>query len=171
MPTTTTAPATAGQKAKEAVKDALRLAALQIAISEIGKQEEPHGSNWGPAVKGYLNSVGINFPASWCMAFVYWCFVKAATKLKIGNSAIKTGGVMYAWNNAAKEIKSSTPSIGSVFIMDFGKGLGHTGIVEKFDDKFIYTIEGNTNDTGSREGIEVCRRKRARNTIKGYLNY
>lgn len=149
----------------------LKEQALQQAITQIDKQEIPRGSNWGPDVKAYLNSVGINFPASWCMAFVYWCFKTAAIELNITNTAIKTGGVLAAWNKASKTSKASIPSIGSVFIMDFGKGLGHTGIVEKFDDEFIYTIEGNTNDTGSREGYEVCRRKRARKTIKGYINY
>jgi len=38
----------------------------------------------------------------------------------------------------------------------------HTGIVVRFDDETIETIEGNTNDTGSREGFEVVRR------IRGY---
>ncbi len=44
-------------------------------------------------------------------------------------------------------------------------------IVERVEDKFIYTIEGNTNDTGSREGYEVCRRVRAVNMVLGYLRY
>jgi len=145
--------------------------ALQIAISQIGKEENPRGSNWGEPVRSYLISVGINFPASWCMAFVYWCFGKAAKELGVANPAVKTGGVLFAWNNAQIKCKAKVPSIGSVFIMDFGKGLGHTGIVEKFDATHIYTIEGNTNDTGSREGYEVCRRKRLRTSIKGYLNY
>mgnify|MGYP000213922415 CR=1 FL=1 len=145
--------------------------ALEIAISQIGQDEKPHGSNWGLPVKNYLQSVGINFPASWCMAFIYWCFSEASKQLKVTNAAIKTGGVLAAWNKAEKTKKSSTPSIGSVFIMDFGHGLGHTGIVKSFDDKFIYTIEGNTNDTGSREGIEVCNKKRLRTSIKGYINY
>jgi hypothetical protein len=145
--------------------------ALEIAITQIGKQENPLGSNWGEPVQSYLRSVGIGFPASWCMAFIYWCFKNASIVLDIQNNAIKTGGVLKAWNDSPKIIKSNVPSIGSVFIMDFGKGLGHTGIVEKFDSVNIYTIEGNTNDTGSREGIEVCRKTRKRNTIKGYLNY
>lgn len=145
--------------------------ALKIAISQIGQDEKPHGSNWGEPVKSYLKSVGINFPASWCMAFVYWCYQMAATKLNVKNNAIKTGGVLFAWNNSSDAIKSFAPKIGSVFIMEFGHGLGHTGIVENYDDNFIYTVEGNTNDTGSREGIEVCRRKRSRKSIKGYLNY
>ncbi|WP_281322006.1 CHAP domain-containing protein [Flavobacterium aestivum] len=144
---------------------------LEIAITQIGKQENPLGSNWGEPVKNYLESVGIGFPASWCMAFVFWCSKKAAEALVVKNTAIKTGGVLKAWNDAPKEMKALVPSIGSVFIMDFGKGLGHTGIVEKFDAANIYTIEGNTNDTGSREGIEVCRKTRKRSVIKGYLNY
>lgn len=144
--------------------------ALEIAISQIGQEERPRGSNWGEPVKTYLKSVGVGFPASWCMGFIYWCFNEAARQLNITNTAIKTGGVLAAWNKGV-QFRSTTPIIGSVFIMDCGKGLGHTGIVETFDNEFIYTIEGNTNDTGSREGYEVCRRKRARKAIKGYLNY
>lgn len=145
--------------------------ALEIAISQIGQKEKPLGSNWGQPVKIYLASVGIGFPASWCMAFVFWCFKKASEDLQVKNTAIKTGGVLKAWKDASKEIKKTIPEIGSVFIMDFGKGLGHTGIVERFDETYIYTIEGNTNDTGSREGIKVCRKKRKRSAIKGYLKF
>mgnify|MGYP003424968801 CR=1 FL=1 len=145
--------------------------ALQIAITQIGQDEKPHGSNWGEPVKSYLASVGLNFAASWCMAFLYWCFTKAAMSLKVVNTAIKSGGVLHVWNTSPKEYRAAKPSVGSIFIMSFGNGLGHTGIVEKFDANFIYTIEGNTNDTGNREGIEVCRKKRARNSIKGYLNF
>lgn len=149
----------------------LSIKAVKIAVSQIGKQENPPGSNWGEPVKTYLSSVGINFAAPWCMAFVYWCYREAAKSLEVSNTAIKTGSVLHAWNKAAPPIKTSVPKIGSVFIMDFGKGKGHTGLVEHFDNEFIYTIEGNTNDAGSREGIKVLRKKRLRTTIKGYLNY
>jgi hypothetical protein len=145
--------------------------ALEVAISQIGQQEKPLGSNWGQPVQSYLASVGIGFPASWCMAFVFWCFKRASEEMKVTNTAVKTGGVLKAWTEAPKECKSLVPIIGSVFIMDYGRGLGHTGIVEKFDAVNVYTIEGNTNDTGSREGIEVCRKVRKRSAIKGYLNY
>lgn len=144
--------------------------ALEIALTQIGKKENPLGSNWGEPVKTYLKSVKIGFPASWCMAFIYWCFEKAALELNLPNTAIRTGGVLAAWN-AAVAYRKTEPSIGAVFIMSFGGGLGHTGIVYKFDAKYIWTIEGNTNDTGSREGIEVCKKKRSRSSIKGYLAY
>jgi hypothetical protein len=37
----------------------------------------------------------------------------------------------------------------------------HIGIVESLEGEAMLTIEGNTNDQGSREGFEVCRRRRA----------
>lgn len=136
---------------------------LQIAITQLGQSENPKGSNWGEPVQTYLKSVGINFPASWCMAFVYWCYNQLPN-----NTLYKSGGVLNVWNNS-KEKRVTDPQPGDIFIMDFGKGLGHTGIVERADKDFIYTIEGNTNDDGSREGYEVARRKRPRSKIKGYI--
>lgn len=38
----------------------------------------------------------------------------------------------------------------------------HTGIVIRAEEEVFHTIEGNTNDEGSREGYEVCQR------IRGY---
>lgn len=146
-------------------------AALRVAISQLGQHEQPLGSNWGTPVRDYLASVNIDFPASWCAALIYWCFDKAADDLKTINPLIQTGGVLNHWNKADKKNRVSVPKPGDIFIIDFGKGLGHTGIVEKVDDNFIYTIDGNTNDSGSREGIEVCRKQRPRNKIKGYLRY
>ena len=145
----------------------LGLKALAIAKTQLGQQEKPLGSNWGVPVRDYLASVGITFPASWCMAFVYWCF----KQIEDAPPLIKTGGVLRAWNEADKKYRVTDPQPGDIFIMDFGKGLGHTGIVEKTDQTFIYTIEGNSNDSGSREGIEVTRKQRPKTKIKGYLRY
>jgi hypothetical protein len=148
---------------------ALGKLALSKASTQVGKCEKPLGSNWGKPVQDYLASVGINFPASWCMAFVYWCFQEVSNG---SNPLVKTGGVLHQWNKSDKKFRVvGEPQKGDIFIMDFGKGLGHTGIVEKVDQTFIYTIEGNTNDSGSREGIMVCRKQRPRTKIKGYLRF
>ena len=40
--------------------------------------------------------------------------------------------------------------LGMIFTMDFGGGAGHTGLVESVDGGRLVTIEGNTNDDGSR---------------------
>lgn len=139
---------------------------LEIAKTQLGKCENPKGSNWGEPVRTYLASVGIRFPASWCMAFVYWCYNQLPK-----NPMFRSGGVLHVWNNSVANRVKGEPRPGDVFIMDFGRGLGHTGIVESVEKDHINTIEGNTNDSGSREGYEVCRRRRPRNRIKGYLRY
>lgn len=139
---------------------------LQLAILELGKEEIPRGSNWGEHVEKYLAAVGIGFPASWCMAFVYWCVENSDIK----NNLIKTGGVLKQWYEVNPIYKSSSPRIGDIFIIDYGRGLGHTGFVENVVGDTIYTVEGNTNDTGSREGYEVCRRQRKISDCKGFIH-
>lgn len=141
---------------------------LEIAITQLGVQEIPKNSNAGPAVEKYLKSVGLGKGYAWCMAFMYWCTKEASTELGLLNPLFKTAGVL-AMYNKEKFLVVINPEPGDLFIMDFGKGQGHTGIVEKVEKNLIHTIEGNTNDEGSREGYEVCRRQRKPNTIKAYL--
>ena len=140
------------------------------AVTQIGVEEVPKGSNAGADVEKYLKSVGLGKGYSWCMAFVYWNVLQACAKLSMPNPLLKTGGVL-AQYNYPKSKRFTAPQAGDIFIMDFGKGTGHTGIVEYVLNDTIHTIEGNTNDSGSREGIEVCRRQRPKAKIKGYLRY
>lgn len=143
--------------------------ALQIAISQLGVEESPKGSNAGEAVEKYLKSVGLGKGYAWCMAFAYYCYKSASEKMNVLNPLYKTAGVLKQWNES-EEFRSDTPEPGCLFIMDYGKGLGHTGIVEKvLSGGRIQTIEGNTNDDGSREGYEVCRRTRKISSCKGFL--
>jgi hypothetical protein len=142
--------------------------ALKKAQSQIGVQEIPKNSNAGPAVEKFLKSVGLGKGYAWCMAFVYWSVKEATTELNLSNPLTKTAGVINMWNSEP-DLRVTTPQAGDIFIMDFGKGVGHTGFVEKVAGLIVYTIEGNTNDEGSREGYEVCRRTRKIAGIKGFL--
>lgn len=130
---------------------------LLIARSQLGVSEKPVGSNWGTDIKKYLNSVGIDSPNPWCMAFVYWCVNESCKEMKMENPLKKTGGVLDQWNNSLS-LQKDSPSKGDIFIMNFGKGKGHTGFVSNIVGDTIHTIEGNSNDEGSREGYEVCRK-------------
>ncbi len=157
---------------------------LEIANSQIGVVEKPPHSNRGPEVDAYLKSVGLNPSAGnypWCAAFVYWCFDKAAKEIGETNPAIKTAGVLDHWNRTkgtkipVAEATANPGKIkpGAIFIMDFGKGQGHTGIVESIGNGYITTIEGNTNNDNSREGYGVFKlTNRKINSIKkGFIIY
>ena len=61
---------------------------------------------------------------------------------------------------------------GAIFIVDHGGGKGHTGIVTKIVDGEIGTIEGNTNQRGSREGDGVYQKVRTIASINvGFVDY
>src|SRR5690606_29533417 len=129
------------------------------------------GSNAGEAVEKYLRSVGLGKGYAWCMAFAYYCYKEASKKLGVNNPLYKTAGVLMQWHKSIP-FRSSVPQPGCLFIMDHGGGKGHTGFVEKvLPGGKIQTIEGNTNDDGSREGYEVCRRVRNISSVKGFLIY
>ncbi len=139
---------------------------IEVAKSQIGVSEEPKGSNWGDQVKKYLAAVHIDFPAAWCAAFVVWCHDQAGI-----TDIPHTGGVLDLWNKSHADHAVTTPQPGDVFILDYGKGKGHTGLVESVSGEILNTIEGNTNDEGSREGYEVARRSRPVSSVKGFLRF
>ena len=160
--------------------------ALEVARTQIGVMEQPAGSNRGPEVDAYATCCGLN-PAgrfAWCATFVYWCFNEAAQKLNRRTPVVKTGGVLAHWNKAGQQgvtrittrNAANNPSLvkpGHIFIMDFGGGAGHTGFVEQVNGGKLITIEGNTNDGGSREGVGVFRRSQRKlvHINKGFIEY
>jgi CHAP domain/Putative peptidoglycan binding domain len=166
----------------------LSKAAIDFAGTQIGVRERPLGSNRGPEVDQYLRAVGLNPVGqsfAWCVAFTHFCYLKAAQSLGLENPHIKTAGVLDHWNQAGRKpgvlrITStravSDPGLvkpGSLFILDLGGGLGHSGMVVETVGGRLVTIEGNTNDNGSRNGIGVFRREaRKINQInKGFIDY
>jgi hypothetical protein len=154
--------------------------ALAKAISQIGVRERPVGSNKGPEVERYLASTGLGGGFFWCMAFVHFCFMEAAREMGVRNPFPKTAGCIDAWNKArdfriTKQKAIQNPSLvvpGSVFILDFGNGHGHTGIVRKSVGGALRTVEGNTNSDGSSNGIgvfELNRRSVMNSNLKGFI--
>jgi hypothetical protein len=163
-------------------QNALFKKVLEIASQEVGIMETPIGSNAGVRVEEYLASVDLGKGFAWCVAFLYFCFEKASQDLGVANPLVKTAGVLDLWARAkCKKIKTpdfvNNPSLikpGYIFIISTGGGFGHAGIVESVEGSFITTIEGNSNDDGSREGTGVFRRvnRRKMNSInRGFLDF
>lgn len=160
---------------------------LAVAASQVGVMEEPPGSNRGPQVDAYLRSAGLDPAAgsfAWCAAFVYWCFDQACQRLGRPNPAVKTAGVLNHWRGAGRkgvpllrhdEAMADPSRIrpGSLFVYSTGGGFGHIGLVEEVRPGRLVTIEGNTNDGGSREGIGVFRRdqRKIAHVNLGFIDY
>lgn len=140
-----------------------RLTLLDFARKEIGQKEIPEGSNWGGDIPKYLKSVGITFPAPWCMAYCYWVVDQYSQQEGIKNPLHKTGHVGTQYKKCPA-LRVKVPKPGDIFIMVFSDGSGHCGFVESVEGSRIYTIEGNSNTDGSPNGYEVCRKAHGRNT-------
>jgi hypothetical protein len=160
--------------------NALLTEAVRVAGTQVGIMESPEGSNSGPEVDAYLQSVGLGPGFYWCAAFVYWCFAKASVKLGRPNPVFKTAGCMNHWlKTKGKKIDASdaveNPLLlkpGQIFIINHGRGSGHTGILEKIEGGFLHTIEGNSNPAGSANGIGVFRLERKIAKInQGFIEY
>ena len=137
--------------------------AVQIALAENGIREEPEGSNRGPRVDQYNAASGAGNGALWCMSFVYWSFVQAAAQTGQPNPMPKTAYCPYLLSWAQERNKVvSTPQRGDIFLVkgqrDGKPSVIHTGIVTGGS---INTIEGNTNNDGSSNGIGVFTRTRS----------
>lgn len=140
---------------------ALLIAATQEAAYG-GKNLETVKANWGPIVKQYLKSVGINFPAPWCAAFVTWCYGKAYEAeyrvIRITDKELALARKWLTWRPVKEPARGL---LGGWVNKD---GTGHVFFITKVEKvgplTFVHTIEGNTNMEGSREGIGIFRRRR-----------
>ena len=138
-----------------------------IYLSEVGVRELT-GNNDGKRVEEYLAQTGHKAGAAWCAAFVSWCHNQAG--IKAANSAWSP-----AWFPDNKTIythgfiKNTTPCRADVFGQYFPqkRRIAHVGFIDDWDDDTSYciTVEGNTNDGGSREGDGVYRKRRLKNQI------
>lgn len=138
---------------------------LTIARAELGTKESPKNSNnvkyntwyYGRAVSG-------NYP--WCMAFVQWCLNQSGVAPVVRTASC--GALMRAAKKAGQWVTGGYQP-GDVVIYDFPGGVAtdHTGIIERFDGKYVTAIEGNTGTGNDSNGGEVMRRKRKLDVVVG----
>ena len=141
-----------GYSVKRHADDGADQRIVAAARKEIGTREGSLPNN-GDKVSAYLRYTGIRSPAKWCAAFVSYVFGQA------GYPAPKT-----AWSPdlfpAKRLVRQPRPGV--VLGIYFGslKRIAHCGIVEAVKGSWVFSIEGNTNLQGSREGDGVYRRMR-----------
>jgi hypothetical protein len=130
------------------------------------------GANAGPWVRSYMNGQeGINWP--WCAGFVQTIFDQALsfsgrryTDLMPATFSCDVLAQHALKHNRLFRNKTLPQTISSVqpgdlfLLVRSAYDWEHVGIIEKVSGNVLYTIEGNTNQAGSREGIAVLRRMR-----------
>ncbi len=132
---------------------------LELHPCEIG------GPNSGPWVRLYMKgNQGSTWP--WCAGFVSYILKQACATLKCASPiAYHFSCDLLAAQAISKRILLREKDLTDVKNIPLGSfylqrrtvnDWTHTGIVVEVHDEYLTTIEGNTNDDGSRDGYEVC---------------
>ena len=133
--------------------------------------------NSGPEIDAWLARVRSKPGAPWCAAFA-WCMLDdACAALALVNPLHPTAGVFTLFGAAKDQhVATATPGPGFIFGIDHGLDsnghhLGHCGIVCEVAPLHLVTVEGNTNEAGSREGNCVAlKTRRIAECTLGYLD-
>ncbi len=140
---------------------------VDIYLGEVGVREAT-GNNDGERVEEYLASVGFKKGAPWCAAFVSWVFIQAevpAIRSAWSPSWFPVSKTVYTRGSSNNKI----PESGDVFGLWFNnlKRIAHVGFVHQWQSStaHVITVEGNTNDAGSREGDGVYKKIRLKSQI------
>lgn len=129
--------------------------------SQIGVYELT-GHNDGQQVESYLSWVSLKKGNPWCAAFVSWCL----SGCKIPNPRSGYSPDWFKSKNLlfVRSVKPSQiiPLCGDVFGIYFPekKRIAHVGFIHQWGTKYTITVEGNTNEAGSRDGDGVYRKRR-----------
>lgn len=138
-------------------------AALELAIQELksGVWEEA-GENKGPRIQKYLTPLGFSEGAPWSAAFVSWCFAQAKPLPFTPSGSWKAIEDEFKGKGWLQEGKDYVPQPGDImFIAQPGSNNRHGGIVFRFENTTVETIEGNVSDRpGEATGSMVVAKNR-----------
>ena len=140
---------------------------IRVAKSQVGYHEGYSGGHWNNNQKYSAAVPGLEWSnyQAWCATFAAWCFQEAG--MPKGSYPVTASCALgVSWWKKQNRF-SEYPAIGAQVF--FGPGGGsHTGLVYAYDATYIYTVEGNTNSSGSAEGDGVYLKKRARHDTYVY---
>ncbi len=148
---------------------------MAYAADVLKVQEHPRGTNTGPEVDRILRSVGLDPGNAWC-ASNWGCYlidsgVPREALPELAGLVHGLDGSCADWAKKEGRI-AKAPERGMAGLIFHTERTGHLvtipGVLD--DGRHLRTIEGNSNDEGSREGYEICRRVRLISEIDMFID-
>lgn len=127
-----------------------------LAKAEVGYHEGRSGGHWNNIEKYAPQVPGLTWAQgeAWCATFNSWLDLKAGLKPNVDFPVTASCDAAGDWFKKAKRW-SVYPAVGAWVLFGTPSDLSHTGRVVAYDAENIWTVEGNTNTSGSREGDGV----------------
>jgi hypothetical protein len=134
-------------------------------MSQVGVKEVI-GKNDSKEIRAYLKVTGVSQPVPWCAAFVSYCLTSN------GISNPRSAWSPAYFTTAARLIdpakqKPERADTFGVYHKELGR-IAHIGFIHSWPSgDYFVSVEGNTNNNGSREGDGVyCKRRIKRNAYR-----
>lgn len=151
----------------------LRDEIIFIARQHLVQSPKELEQNKGPWVRAYMDGYE-GAPWAWCMGFAQTIIDQALSPENkftdimphtfscdvVGEYGLENKCLTRAADLKDSKKKSKISPADLFLVVKTSNDWVHTGIIERVGGDWIHTLEGNTNDEGSREGYEVCRRMR-----------
>lgn len=141
---------------------------IDVALSQVGYKEKASNSqlddkNANAGTNNYTKyarDIDTKYPDwyngkkngyDWCDVFIDWCFIQAygrenAQRLLCQPNKSLGAGCTYSYGYyKAKGQVGKSPKLGAQIFFGYKENdLDHTGLVIKYDDNYVWTVEGNT---------------------------
>ncbi len=146
--------------------ETLRGKLVAVATSQVGVREKT-GKNDGLEIRKYLLEVNLSEGYAYCAAGLTWCH----NQLKIPNPQSAWSP---SWFKANVVYRRDKPQIGPFeslpgqvagFYSESKKRVSHVALIESESRQHYFTIEFNTNGTGTDDGEGVRRLIRKKETV------
>ena len=133
---------------------------------------EATGNNDGKMVKKYLRVTGLSEGYPWCAAFQAYIHDKAGIPAPHSARVVDWFKKNVVWKKqwGEKQFEVKPGMVGALYYRSLGR-YGHIVLIVGQDGNNFYTIEGNTNFGGSREGDGVYRKIRSKKSIAALADY
>lgn len=162
----------------------IRRKLIEIARREVGVREQPKDSNTGPRIREYQAATNLDGTGwAWCAAFVCWCvrewlkdgdvreafgFTPEQAEEWRPKTAVAYGFHKWAFDHGLMQMDDSADHVlHTADLVTFD--ISHIGLLATDKDRFIFTVEGNTDPTGGREGGGVYDLTRRRSFARRFI--
>lgn len=145
---------------------------VEILLTKVGVREIPRNSNRGPDVEEFQRATWLAGTGwAWCAAYVCWGMRELEKVIDYPWARPQTAGAWDFENWARQQgLRLFKPADkirkGDIVIFTFS----HIGVaIEDEKNGFIETVEGNTDESGSREGGGVYTKRRAKSLVRSHI--
>jgi len=156
-------------------------AVISYANDFVGQEEKPgnngfKGAKFDALIRKYTSFANGH---AWCVYFCWLCWALSYEDFnedfELANDEFSGGAVRTFRHFKKLGWTSDEPEVGSIAIWQkYRKGAptssGHAAIVSGWDERYLITIDGNTNDKGGREGYIVADNKKRKISLKPRYN-